>query len=112
MLIASRMLITPWPPAKCLQVLASLRRADLLSAVQFDARSTRICARLESSALLCFDDTWCWGLGFSWRNLPATEPFLITTAIVTRGLLDCPQEGFASGDFLNLLRQGGEGLSR
>ncbi len=102
----------PMADGKCLQVLAALRRAKLLSAVQFDARSTSICARLESSALRCFDDTRCWGLGFSWRNLPATEPFLITSAIVTRGLLDCQQEGLASEPFLNLLRKGGEGLSR
>jgi len=52
----------------------------------------------------------CWGLGFSWRNLPATEPFLITSAIVTHGLLDCHNQGLALEFSSNLLHQGRAGL--
>lgn len=37
-----------------------------------------------------------WGLGFAWKDLPADEPFLVTTALVAQGLADaaraCPTD--------------------
>jgi hypothetical protein len=95
---------------KYLQILAVLHQSKLISATQFNERSQRVCTRLESSALRCFDEGWGWGLGFSWRNLPATEPFLITSAIVCRGLLDCHNQGLAIGVSAKLLWKGRTGL--
>lgn len=100
----------PMADGKCLQTLAVLRQSKLISAIQFEERSKIVCARLESSALRCLDIGMFWGLGFPWRNLPATEPFLITTAIITRGLLDCHNEGLALNFSSNLLGQGRLGL--
>lgn len=100
----------PMADGKCLQTLAVLRQSKLISATQLEERSKTVCARLESSALQCLDVGMFWGLGFPWRNLPATEPFLITTAIVMRGLLDCHSEGLASDFSSNLLGQGKLGL--
>jgi len=95
---------------KYLQVLAVLRQSKLISAAQFKERSQRVCTRLESSALRCFDEGWGWGLGFSHRDLPTTEPFLITSAIVNRGLVDCHSQGLGIDVSAKLLRKGGIGL--
>lgn len=100
----------PMADGKCLQVLAVLRQSKLISAKQFEERSQRICSRLESRGLEVFEGGMCWGLDFSWRNLPATEPFLITTAIVIRGLLDCHNEGLVLALSSKLLREGSAGL--
>ena len=100
----------PMADGKYLQVLSVLRQSKLISAAQFNERTQRVCTRLEAVALQSFESGWCWGLGFSWRNLPATEPFLITSAIVTRGLLDCHNQGLALELCSNLLRQGRAGL--
>jgi hypothetical protein len=101
----------PMADGKCLSLLDVLRRSNLLSATQFDARVAAVCHRLEEAALLPFDDGWCWGLGFSWRELPATEAFLITSALIVRGGLACLGEGTSSECLRRLLAQGMQGLS-
>ncbi len=99
----------PMADGKYLQVLAVLRSTGLISKPHFQQRSLDACARIEKSAIK-LEDGVGWGLGFSWRNLSPTEPFLITTAIVTRGLLDCHHQGLASDRAVNLLSTGAAGL--
>lgn len=99
----------PMAEGKYLQALAVLRSAGLISISHFQQRSLDACARIETNAHK-FIEGISWGLGFSWRNLSATEPFLITSAIVTRGLLDCYCQGLVSDQSTNLLRLGWAGL--
>ena len=95
---------------KCLQVLATLRRANLLSPLQFETRTAKVLKRLQLYALPFFDDGFTWGLGFSWRELQPSEPFLITSAIVTRGVFDCHQQGLVSECSFEALDKGVYGL--
>jgi hypothetical protein len=95
---------------KCLQALAVLRSSQLLSAAQFEARAARVHARLAAAALPCFGQGWGWGLGFSWRNLPSSESFLITSAIVTRGARDCYHAGLVAEPEMPVLSRGMRGL--
>lgn len=99
----------PMADGKYLQSLAVLRSTGLMSLQHFQQRSLDACARIEKSAIK-FEDGVGWGLGFSWRNLSPTEPFLITSAIVTRGLLDCYCQGLVSDRAANLLSIGTAGL--
>jgi hypothetical protein len=101
----------PMADGKYLQTLAVLRSTELISISQFQQRSLRTCARIEANALKSLDGI-NWGLGFSWRKLSPTEPFLITSAIVTRGLLDCHRLGLISELAMNLLYLGWAGLER
>ncbi len=99
----------PMADGKYLQALAVLRSTGLISKPHFQQRSLDACARIEKSAIK-LEEGVGWGLGFSLRNLSSTEPFLITTAIVTRGLLDCHHQGLASDRAVNLLSTGAAGL--
>lgn len=99
----------PMADGKYLQALAVLRSTGLISISHFQQRSFDACARIEINAMK-FVEGISWGLGFSWRNLSSTEPFLITSAIVTRGLLDCHCQGLVSEQVTLLLRLGGAGL--
>jgi len=101
----------PMADGKYLQSLAVLRSTGLISIPHFQQRSLEACDRIEKSAIK-FEDGVGWGLGFSWRNLSPTEPFLITTAIVTRGLLDSHHQGLVSDRVANILHLGSVGLER
>ena len=103
-------IIHPMAEGKYLQILAALRRANLLSPVQLELRTNPVLERLQLSALRYFDDVFTWGLGFSHRELLPDEPFLITSAIVTRGVFDCHQEGLSSGRTLDFLKKAVDGL--
>jgi hypothetical protein len=94
---------------KYLQALAVLSSTGLISISQLQKRSLEACVRIENNAFKSVEGI-IWGLGFSWRNLSATEPFLITSAIVTRGLLDCHCQGVLSDKTAYLLRLGWTGL--
>lgn len=94
---------------KYLQALAVLRSTGLISISNFQRQSLDACARIETNALKSVEGI-TWGLSFSWRNLSATEPFLITSAIVSRGLLDCHCQRVVSGQATSLLRLGWAGL--
>lgn len=102
----------PMADGKCLRVLAVLHRSKLLSGSHFAARVLRICERLEEVATAGIDDAWSWGLGFSWRDLPATEPFLITSALIVRGALDCQREGGCPERLQRLVDNGKRALGR
>lgn len=99
----------PMAEGKYLQALTVLRSTGLISISNFQRRALDACARIESNALK-FQEGISWSLGFSWLSLPATEPFLITSAIVTRGLLDCKCQGLVSDQATNLLCLGSAGL--
>ncbi|MBL8394667.1 MAG: hypothetical protein JNK99_07955 [Candidatus Accumulibacter sp.] len=100
----------PMADGKYLQILATLRRSRLLSEHQFEARVAAACGRLARAALCREENGWCWGLGFPWRGLPAAEPFLITSALIVRGALDCRCAGSAAEPLLALLGNGVRGL--
>jgi hypothetical protein len=99
----------PMADGKYLQALAVLFNTKLISLSQFQQRALIVCARIESNSLKC-GHGMSWGLGFSWRNLPADETFLITSSIVSRGLLDCHCQGLLSDQAANLFRLAGFGL--
>lgn len=101
----------PMADGKYLHSLAVLRSTGLISMPHFQQRSLEACDRIEKSAIK-FEDGVGWGLGFSWRTLSPTEPFLITTAIVTRGLLDSHHQGLVSDRVANILHLGSVGLER
>lgn len=73
---------------KYLQTLASLRRSGLIGSADYLRRVTAASNRLVATAIHRPDLKISWGLGFSWRDCDKYEPFLITTAIVVRGLTD------------------------
>lgn len=73
---------------KYLQTLASLRRSGLIGSADYLRRVTVASNRLVTMAIYRPDLEISWGLGFSWQNCDECEPFLITTAIVVRGLVD------------------------
>lgn len=79
----------PMADGKYLQTCAVMRETGLMSTKDFNRRVALTLDRLTEHALRPFHAGCCWGLGFSWRGLPPDEPFLITTAIIGRGLLDC-----------------------
>lgn len=94
----------PMADGKYLQVCAVMRETGLMSATDFGRRVSLVLDRLRSTALQPFHAGSCWGLGFSWRGLSPKEPFLITTAIVCRGLLDCARAGENSEAMQTILR--------
>jgi hypothetical protein len=73
------------------KLLSSLRRlldVGALSTTDFASEVEASVSRLERANLVHASNEAAWGLGFEWRGTSATEPFLITTSIVARGLLD------------------------
>jgi hypothetical protein len=86
----------PMADGKYLQACSVMRNTGLVSEVVFQRRVALALDRLRLHVLQPFHAGSCWGLGFAWRGLPSQEPFLITTAIVGRGLLDCARVGQSS----------------
>ncbi|WKB51080.1 hypothetical protein [Eleftheria terrae] len=90
-------LFQPMAAGKYLSAVTTLVRTGLLKAEVAGRRLRWSLPTLRQAAVPSPGGEGCsWGLGFSWRELPATEPFLITSALVTRGLCDAaaalPQE--------------------
>lgn len=102
----------PMADGKYLQACAVMREAGLISAAVFKRRVASALERLRLHALHPFDSGACWGLGFSHRQLPSTEPFLITSSIIARGLLDCERAGESSEDLQQTLRSSMQCLER
>lgn len=75
----------PMADGKYLAVLAILENTGLVSAAQAESKRKAALSRLAAAAL-DYQGGAAWGLGFTWRDLPASEPFLITTAIVAAHL--------------------------
>jgi hypothetical protein len=78
----------PMAAGKCLLALLDLHRAGLLSHATLVGRAGPVVAALDRAAVAPPSGVGgkAWGLGFGWRDLPPDEPYLITTAIVTRAL--------------------------
>ena len=83
-------LVHPMAEGKYLSTLAELFNAELINLSVLQRKASKSLARLERLNLARDPQEACWGLGFSYRNCPSDEPFVITTAIVTHGLLDLP----------------------
>lgn len=61
--------------------------AGLMTTSQAAERARASIARLEAGALHRDPGAFAqWGLGFCWRDFPQDEPFLVTTALVTRAI--------------------------
>jgi hypothetical protein len=95
---------------KYLQVCAVMRETELMSIIDFKRRISGELNRLRAHAHRPFDNGVCWGLGFAWRQLPHSEPFLITSSIVARGLYDCSRLGEPLGEVSELLADSMHGL--
>lgn len=96
---------------KYLLTIAELYRSKLINSQDFENQVQQACERLHSKTI-AIDGGIGWGLGFSWRNLPPTEPYLITTAIILHGLGSLAQQHTASAEFTNLLHEGLGGLTQ
>ncbi len=74
---------------KYLGAMAALVRTGLLSPTKAAARAAPVLGRLGAARL---DNPGgggaAWGLGFEWGERPADEPYLVTSAVVARGLAE------------------------
>ncbi len=95
----------PMADAKYLSSLGTLRDAGLISESRYKQFLAPAIERLRRSNLSGDNDKACWGLGFAYKQTSATEPFLITTSLVVRGLLDnnCELTRDLCGEGLNWL---------
>lgn len=75
----------PMADAKFLMALTALRQTDLLSISKYQHLAEETARRLKMSSVQARIGR-AWGLGFTWRQLPPDEPFLITTALVAEAL--------------------------
>lgn len=80
--------VQPMAEGKYLQALACLRRSGLVSGDVHAKSLGRSLARLQSTRAAVQGSGLAWGLGFPFAGAPATEPYVITTGIVTAGLLE------------------------
>lgn len=95
--------------AQYLEAVVISHSTGLLSSSQAKQRAKASVARLQVGALHRVDGVFAqWGLGFRWQSFPSNEPFLVTTALVTRALIAA--QGLA--DCLNMAREGLAGLTR
>ncbi len=103
----------PMADGKYLQLLAVLHRSQLISPARFEAQVCSACDRLrEAAQRTAIDDCngWVWGLGFAWRDLPPSEPFLVTSAVVVRAALECSQQGLSCPPLAAVIDNGVAGL--
>jgi hypothetical protein len=95
--------------AQYLEAVVIAHGSGLLSDAQARKRVGAGIARLQAGALQRQPGVFAqWGLGFRWQELPADEPFLVTTALVTRALMAA--NGLA--ECADLAREGLQGLAR
>lgn len=80
-------MVHPMAEGRFLSAAVSACRAKLIKPERLAAMATTSLARLERRALV-FGGGFGWGLGFSWKEASANEPYLITTAIIAQGLCD------------------------
>lgn len=81
-------IVHPMADAKFLKALVALRRAEIIGDGSFRRSAAAAVARLARSAVAGYGGGIGWGLGFAWQEHPADEAYLITTALVVRGLSD------------------------
>lgn len=94
----------PMAEGKFLLALAALARSRVFTCVQFKEHASQSLERLESHAIPRANGH-AYGLNFAYGELPADEPYVITTAIVAHGLLECA-ELFADSEVLHQLITG------
>lgn len=105
-------LFQPMAAGKYLSAVAALVGTRLLKAEVAGRKLQWSLAALQQSALPSpGGEGRSWGLGFPWRNLPTTEPFLITSALVTRGLCEAAAALPQQGQLAELAQQSLAGLS-
>lgn len=74
--------------AQYLEAIAICHSAGLLSGSEASKRASAAVARLRDGALHREPGVFAqWGLGFGWQDFSADQPFVITTALVTRALI-------------------------
>lgn len=78
----------PMAEGKYLSTIALLHKEKIISASDYNSRLKRSVERLETNNFSNNSNHACWGLGFSYKETNKTEPFLITTSIIAKGLLD------------------------
>ena len=78
----------PMAEGKYLSTLAELFQKGFISDSFYKARVNKAVLRLKNSNFIDEKNKACWGLGFSYKNTDDKEPFLITTSIIAKGLLD------------------------
>ena len=81
-----RPLYHPMAEGKYLQTLAVSQEAGWISMDWMQTQARAAARRLRAHAIAGEPNRMAWGLGFSYKGVPADEPYLITTAIVAAGL--------------------------
>lgn len=74
--------VHPMAEAKYLLACLELGESGVLSTGDLARRARASLERLEASRLVPRRGSAAWGLGFAYRDLPADEPFTITTSMV------------------------------
>lgn len=100
----------PMAEGKYLLALGELYRSQLVDPNDLQQQVIGACHRLYDKKI-SIDGGIGWGLGFSWRDLPPTEPYLITTAIVLHGLGSLAELQTPNMQLTRLLHQGLGGLA-
>lgn len=80
-------MVHPMAEGRFLSAAAAAARSRLITPARLHSMATTALARLERRKLP-FGDGFGWGLGFSWKEARADEPYLITTAVVAQGLYE------------------------
>jgi hypothetical protein len=83
---------------KFLRALVELRSAAIINETAFLRAADAAVKRIEAQALPGFGGGVAWGLNFPWEDRPVTEVYLITTALVIRGLLDLRRHAASAVD--------------
>jgi len=96
----------PMAEAKFLLSLVALLNAKVISPQTFVQYAAPTWSRLEASRISVFGDGAAWGLGFPYRQLPAREPFLITSALVVEAVSAASSTGLLDSDFESLHQAG------
>lgn len=78
----------PMAEGKYLLALAALKRADCIGQIRHEQWLAAGISRLGLHAIRGFGQGVGFGLNFSYKQAPANEPYLITSAIVLHGLLE------------------------
>jgi hypothetical protein len=77
----------PMAEGKYLSTCAEMRARGFLTAEECDEKIAQAVKRLEA-ANYGNEGEACWGLGFAFGEGDADEPYVITTVLIARGLLD------------------------
>ncbi|HRP63227.1 MAG TPA: hypothetical protein PK400_08045 [Phycisphaerales bacterium] len=84
--------VHPMAEGKYISTLVQMRHSRLISEHRYLAAARQTLVRLESANVAQSPKEAAWGLGFSYRDAPAEEPYVITTAIIAHGLMDLPHQ--------------------